>query len=169
MTEDTDLGPLSSESVLRDLTSQVERLRAAGARVLTGGGTGPRPGYYFPPTAIDQIPRDCPVWREELFGPVAMIARARDLDEAITLANDSDFGLGSSAWTRDPRERERLINELQAGCTYVDAMVVSDPRLPFGGVKRSGYGRELGRYGILEFVNVKTVVIESRTSSSLTE
>jgi succinate-semialdehyde dehydrogenase/glutarate-semialdehyde dehydrogenase len=169
MAEDTDMGPLSSESVLRDLTDQVERLRAAGARVLTGGGTGPRPGYFFPPTAIDQIPRDCPVWREELFGPVAMIARARDLDEAITLANDSDFGLGSSAWTRDPRERERLINDLQAGCTYVDGMVVSDPRLPFGGAKRSGIGRELGRYGILEFVNVKTVVIESKTTISFTE
>ncbi len=169
MAEDTDMGPLSSESVLRDLTGQVERLRAAGARVLTGGGTGPRPGYFFLPTAVDQIPRDCPVWREELFGPVAMIARARDLDEAVALANDSDFGLGSSAWTRDPRERERLIDELEAGCTYVDGMVVSDPRLPFGGAKASGIGRELGRNGILEFVNVKTVVIESRSTISFTE
>jgi succinate-semialdehyde dehydrogenase/glutarate-semialdehyde dehydrogenase len=169
MAEETDLGPLASASGLRDLTGQVERLRAAGARVLTGGGTGPRPGYFYPPTAVDQIPRDCPVWREELFGPVAMIARARDLDEAVTLANDSDYGLGSSAWTRDPRERERLIDELEAGCTFIDGMVVSDPRLPFGGAKRSGYGRELGRNGILEFVNVKTVVIERGASVSFTE
>jgi len=169
MAEETDMGPLATESGLRDVTAQVERLRAAGARVLCGGGTGPRPGYFYPATAIDQIPRDCPVWREELFGPVAMIARARDLDEAIALANDSDFGLGSSAWTRDPRERARLVDELEAGSTFVGGMVVSDPRLPFGGVKRSGYGRELGRHGILEFVNAKTVVIEGGSSVSVTE
>jgi succinate-semialdehyde dehydrogenase/glutarate-semialdehyde dehydrogenase len=164
MLDDTNVGPLVSASGLADLTAQVARAQAAGARLLCGGKRGPTPGYYYLPTALDRLPRSAPVWREEVFGPVAFVVEAHSLDEAIELANDSPFGLGSSVWTRDEHERARFVDELEAGCTFVDGMVVSDPRLPFGGVKRSGYGRELGRLGMLEFMNAKTVVIEEGAS-----
>src|SRR5690606_23852989 len=115
------------------------------------------PGFYFPPTVIADAPKGSPAYDEELFGPVASVFTAADVDEAIAIANDTSFGLGSAAWTRDPGEAERFASGLEAGQVFINGMVASDPRLPFGGVKRSGYGRELSVFGIREFVNVKKI------------
>jgi succinate-semialdehyde dehydrogenase/glutarate-semialdehyde dehydrogenase len=156
----TDVGPMASEAERARLAAQVDALVRDGARALTGGRALPGPGAFYPPTVLVDVPRTSPTYREELFGPVAQVLRVRDLDEAIAAANEVPYGLGSSAWTADPAERARLVDELEAGATFVNGMVVSDPRLPFGGVKRSGYGRELSREGIREFVNVKAVVIQ---------
>jgi succinate-semialdehyde dehydrogenase/glutarate-semialdehyde dehydrogenase len=155
----TEVGPLVSQADRARLHEQVERLVRDGARVLTGGKPLDGPGAYYAPTVLVDVPRASPTYREELFGPVAMVVKVRDLDEAIQVANEVPYGLGSSAWTADPAERARLVDELEAGSTFVNGMVISDPRLPFGGVKRSGYGRELSREGIRELVNVKTVVV----------
>ncbi len=153
----TAVGPLASESQLRTLTDQVQRTLAAGARVLTGGRASGGRGYFYQPTVLTGIGPDSPAWNEEFFGPVALLFRVASVDEAIRLANDSPFGLGASVWTRDEAERARFVAELEAGMVFVNAMVASDPRMPFGGVKQSGYGRELGQQGIREFVNIKTV------------
>jgi succinate-semialdehyde dehydrogenase/glutarate-semialdehyde dehydrogenase len=163
MDADTDVGPLATEQILETIERQVDDSVRAGARLLTGGKRLDRPGYFYPVSALAQIPRDAPAYREEVFGPVALLFKARDLREAIDLANASDYGLGSSVWTQDEEERRRCVDELEAGATFINAMVVSDPRLPFGGVKRSGYGRELARHGIREFVNVKAVSITERS------
>jgi succinate-semialdehyde dehydrogenase/glutarate-semialdehyde dehydrogenase len=160
MLPDTDVGPLAMESTRDDVERQVRDSVAAGARVLTGGERIGGPGFFYPPTILADIPEAAPAYREEVFGPVALLFRAADADEAIRLANDSDFGLGSAVWTRDEAEARRFVDELEAGMTFVNAMVASDPRLPFGGVKESGYGRELGRVGIHEFVNIKSVWME---------
>jgi len=160
MHEATDLGPLVTAQIVRDLHGQVEKSVAAGARVLTGGKPLDRPGYYYAPTVLTDIPRGCPAYAEELFGPVAALFRVRDVDEAIGLANDVSFGLGCSVWTNDTIEQARFIDEIEAGMVFVNGMVVSDPRVPFGGVKQSGYGRELSVYGIREFVNIKTVWVK---------
>ncbi len=159
MAEDTDVGPLSSEQMARDVAKQVDDSVKAGARLLCGGKRPAGKGYFYPPTALADIPPKAPAYREEVFGPVASLFVVKDIDQAIALANDSTFGLGSSVWTNDDGERQRFIDEIEAGQTYVNALVASDPRRPFGGVKRSGYGRELSQYGIREFVNVKTVWI----------
>src|SRR5499427_8851208 len=142
--ETTELGPLSTAQGLEDLEREVKATVAAGAKVLTGGKPLDRPGSFYAPTVLTNIPKGSPAYREELFGPVASVFRAKDLDEAIRLANDTRFGLGASAWTNDKNEREHFINELEAGMVFINKMVASDPRLPFGGVKWSGHGRELG-------------------------
>ena len=155
----TDVGPLANEAQVKTLVGQVERSVSAGARLLTGGHRLDRPGYYFAPGVLTDISPDAPAYREEVFGPVALLIRARDVDQAIAIANDSPFGLGASAWTNDETERRRFITELESGMVFINAMVASDPRLPFGGVKQSGYGRELSEHGLREFVNIKTVWI----------
>jgi succinate-semialdehyde dehydrogenase/glutarate-semialdehyde dehydrogenase len=155
----TDVGPLANEAQVKTLAGQVERSVSDGARLLTGGHRLDRPGYYFAPGVLTDISPGAPVYREEVFGPIALLFRARNIDEAISIANDSPFGLGASAWTNDETERRRFITELEAGMVFINAMVASDPRLPFGGIKQSGYGRELGEYGLREFVNIKTVWI----------
>jgi len=158
--EATELGPLSTAQGLDDLDRDVKKTVEAGAKVLTGGRPLDRPGNFYAPTVLTNIPDGSPAHKEELFGPVASVFRAKNLDDAIRIANDSRFGLGASAWTNDKNERERFINELESGMVFINRMVASDPRLPFGGVKWSGHGRELGVHGIKEFTNIKTVWIE---------
>ena len=158
--ESTDLGPLATQSGVADLERDVEKSVSAGAKILTGGKRLPRAGNFFAPTVLTKIPKNSPAYSEELFGPVACIFRVKSLDEAIQIANDTRFGLGASAWTNDEAERDQLVNELEAGMVFINRMVASDPRLPFGGVKQSGHGRELGVHGIREFVNIKTVCIQ---------
>ena len=157
MDEATDVGPLATPAILNELDAQVRATVAAGARVLLGGSPLQRAGNFYPPTVITDIPRGSPAWAEELFGPVASVFRADDLEDAIRIANDTPFGLGAAAWTRDADEQERLIRGIEAGAVFINGMVASDPRLPFGGVKNSGYGRELATPGIREFVNIQTV------------
>jgi succinate-semialdehyde dehydrogenase / glutarate-semialdehyde dehydrogenase len=157
----TDLGPLATEAILKGVDEQVQKSIAAGAKLLTGGKRIERPGFFYEPTVLADIPRESPACQEEIFGPVACFFRARDAAEAIEIANDSSFGLGASAWTNDRGEKDLFTRELEAGMVFINSMVASDPRLPFGGVKRSGFGRELGAEGIREFVNLKTVSIAS--------
>jgi succinate-semialdehyde dehydrogenase/glutarate-semialdehyde dehydrogenase len=155
--EKTRLGPLATPGILSGLHEQVERSIAGGARLLCGGKRRPGPGNYYEATVLADVPPGTPAHDEELFGPVATLFRARDSDHAIALANASGFGLGASVWTTDRAEAERFATAVAAGSVFVNGMVASDPRFPFGGIKRSGYGRELGLYGLREFVNVKTV------------
>jgi succinate-semialdehyde dehydrogenase/glutarate-semialdehyde dehydrogenase len=161
MDEATDIGPLATAEVLALLEQQVQQTLEMGGRLLLGGKRLDRPGFFFPPTVLTHIPPGSPAHQEELFGPVASVFRVRDIEEAIRIANDTPFGLGSCIWTNEPGERERFVDEIEAGLAFVNGMVASDPRFPFGGVKLSGYGRELGRYGLLEFVNIKTVSIHA--------
>jgi succinate-semialdehyde dehydrogenase/glutarate-semialdehyde dehydrogenase len=155
----TQVGPLATASIRDGVADQVERSVRAGARLLTGGHAVDQPGYFYEATVLGDVPPDAPAAREEVFGPVAAVFRVRDTDAAIALANATDFGLGAAAFTRDHGEAEQLARELAAGSVFINGMVASDPRFPFGGVKRSGYGRELSLYGMREFMNVKTVRI----------
>lgn len=153
----TEIGPLATEAILKGVDEQVQKSIAAGAKSLTGGKRIDRSGFFYEPTVMADIPRESPAYREEIFGPVACFFRAKDAAAAIEIANDTSFGLGASAWTNDPAEKDLFARELEAGMVFINSMVASDPRLPFGGAKRSGFGRELGAEGIREFVNIKTV------------
>lgn len=157
--QSTEIGPLATEQILNGVHDQVQKTIAAGAKLLTGGNRIAGAGFFYEPTVLVNVPKDSPAYREEVFGPVASVFRVRDPEEAIELANDNVFGLGASVWTNDPKQQELFISELQNGMVFFNAMVQSDPRVPFGGVKRSGFGRELGAIGIREFTNVKTVWI----------
>jgi succinate-semialdehyde dehydrogenase / glutarate-semialdehyde dehydrogenase len=163
----TQLGPLATARLAEELEAQVTESVSRGAR-LRCGGRRPTPGTaFFPPTVLTDIPRESPAYRDELFGPVGCVFVARDIDDAIRIANDTRFGLGASAWTTDAAEQEQFVRELDAGSVFVNDMVVSDPRFPFGGVKASGYGRELSDVGLREFTNVKTVRIHLRDSAGV--
>jgi len=156
----TDIGPQARRELRDELHGQVAQAIAQGARPLLGCTVPPGPGAYYPASVLADVRRDNVAAREELFGPVAVVMKARNADEAVEIANDSKFGLGASLWTRDPAAIERLVPRIEAGAVFVNGMVKSDPRLPFGGVKTSGYGRELGLEGIRAFVNVKTVWVK---------
>jgi succinate-semialdehyde dehydrogenase / glutarate-semialdehyde dehydrogenase len=170
MDEATELGPLATSDIRDGLSAQVEKSISLGARALCGGKKIDGPGFYYEPTVLVDIPESSPADDEELFGPVASVWKARDIDHALEIANGSRFGLGASAWTNNPAERERFIRDMQAGLVFINGMVVSEPALPFGGVKDSGYGRELGDFGIMEFVNIKSVkLVDGSGDGSPTE
>jgi succinate-semialdehyde dehydrogenase/glutarate-semialdehyde dehydrogenase len=155
----TTVGPLARADLREQVERQVRESVEQGARVALGGERLPGPGYFFAPTILTHVTRSMPVWREETFGPVAPVMRVTDVDEAIVMASDSVFGLGASLWTADLTRARQLVERIQAGSVFVNGMVASDRRLPFGGIKRSGYGPELGEFGIYEFANIKTVWI----------
>jgi len=165
MLETTEIGPLATAEQIDALEAQVKAAVESGARVVTGGERMVGKGFYYEPTVLVEVRRDSPIYRQELFGPVAMLFRVADIDEAIAVANDTPFGLGASVWTRNRIEQKRFAAALQVGAVFINAPVVSDARLPFGGVKRSGYGRELGSAGMREFLNAKTVVIQEPTAA----
>jgi succinate-semialdehyde dehydrogenase / glutarate-semialdehyde dehydrogenase len=170
MEESTEIGPLATPQIVEDLEEQVKKAVASGARVLTGGRRLNRAGNFFEPTVLVDVDVSWPVSCEEIFGPVAMLFRASSIDEAIEIGNATPFGLGAAAWTNKADEQHRFIEELEAGSVFINGMVASDPRLPFGGVKHSGYGRELAEFGIREFVNIKTVWVgESKAATKDTE
>lgn len=157
----TELGPLATESIREELEQQVKQSVSAGTRLLLGGERIAGKGFFFAPTVLADPPREAPAYGEELFGPVATLFRFKEVEGALALANDTRFGLGASVWTRDPGEQRRFIEGLRCGMVFVNEMVASDPALPFGGIKHSGFGRELSIHGIHEFVNVKTVRLAS--------
>jgi succinate-semialdehyde dehydrogenase/glutarate-semialdehyde dehydrogenase len=168
MDPQTHIGPLATADGVADLEKQVNKSVQMGARILLGGKRLNQPGNFFAPTVLTDIPEGSPARVEEMFGPVASLFRARDIAHAVEIANETDFGLGSSAWTNNDQEREMFINEIDAGMVFINGMVASDPRIPFGGVRHSGYGRELSHYGIREFVNIKTVAIYESNSKPAT-
>ncbi len=155
----TQIGPLARADLRESLDSQVRESVRQGARLLLGGSSLPGRGYYFEPTILADVQPDMPVFREEVFGPVASLIQANDAEDAVRTANDSVFGLGASVWTRNLDLARQIARDIESGSVFINGMVVSDPRLPFGGVKRSGYGRELSEFGIREFVNIQTVWI----------
>ena len=156
----TGMGPLAMKSGVEDLALQIDRSVKAGARLVTGGAAPEGDGFFYAPSILADVPEAAPAYREELFGPCAILFKVSSLDAAIDLANDSEFGLGGSVWTNEPKEQERFIRDLEQDGTHINRMTASDPRLPFGGVKKSGYGRELSSEGIREFMNAKTVTID---------
>jgi succinate-semialdehyde dehydrogenase/glutarate-semialdehyde dehydrogenase len=164
----TDVGPLATEDVLHGLEEQVDQTIRMGARVLLGGKRLNRKGNFFALTVLADIPEGSPAFEDELFGPVASIFRAHGMADAIRIANNSKFGLGSCAWTNDESEQEMFISRIESGLAFVNSMVASDPRIPFGGVKQSGYGRELSYHGLREFVNVKAVSIQNMAGEKRT-
>ncbi len=157
--EATQVGPLARGDLRDTLARQVLESVRLGARILTGGARRPGRGYFYQPTVLADVSDAMPVFREETFGPVAAVRRVRDADEAIAVANDTLYGLGASLWTRDRSLGEAIARRIESGSVFINGMVSSDPRLPFGGVKRSGYGRELSAFGVREFTNVKTIWI----------
>jgi succinate-semialdehyde dehydrogenase/glutarate-semialdehyde dehydrogenase len=167
MLDSTEIGPLASIAQVEELEAQVKAALQAGGRLLTGGERMAGKGNYYKPTVIAGLPRDSAIYREEIFGPVALLFRVRDIEEAIAVANDTPFGLGASAWTSSSSEQRRFSAALQCGGVFINALVASDPRLPFGGVKHSGYGRELSAAGMREFLNAKTVVIDAPVAAAI--
>jgi succinate-semialdehyde dehydrogenase/glutarate-semialdehyde dehydrogenase len=165
MDEGTKVGPLATESGREDVEELVKDAVDKGARVVVGGTRPDGPGWFYPPTLITDLTPEMRMYREEVFGPVAGLFRVPDLDAAVELANDSEFGLGSNIWTDDPAEQERFIRDVQAGMVFVNGMTTSYPELPFGGVKASGYGRELTEIGMREFLNIKSVWVGADSSS----
>jgi succinate-semialdehyde dehydrogenase/glutarate-semialdehyde dehydrogenase len=163
MADGTVVGPLALEQGRDDVAEQVNDAVAHGAKVLCGGEVPDRPGWWYPPTVVAELTPAMRMWSEEVFGPVAGLFRAGSYDEAVALANGTEFGLGSNAWTTDPAEQERFATDLEAGQVFINGMVTSYPQLPFGGVKHSGYGRELSAHGIREFCNIKTVWVGENT------
>jgi succinate-semialdehyde dehydrogenase / glutarate-semialdehyde dehydrogenase len=169
MKPETEVGPLATSAIRDELAGQVDKTIRLGARAVRGGRKLDGPGFYYEPTVLVDIPRSSPAAEDELFGPVASVWKASDIDQAIDIANSTRFGLGASAWTENPAERERFIRDIQSGLVFINGMVASEPALPFGGVKDSGYGRELSDFGIMEFVNIKSVKVsaaEAAASSS---
>lgn len=161
MRDDTEIGPLAREDLLQDLDRQVRGTVAKGASVELGGARLPGPGFFYAPTILSGVTKGMPAYDEEVFGPVAAVIRAENEDQAIRIANDSRYGLGASLWTRDVDRGLRFAQRIEAGMVFINRQVKSDPRLPFGGVKGSGYGRELGSWGIREFVNAKTISMDA--------
>ena len=159
MQRETNVGPLARADLRETLVQQVERSVSEGARAVVGGSALDQKGYFFEPTVLDGVDQRMPAFREETFGPVAAVIRARSADEAVRLANDTEYGLGANVWTRDLERAKEMARRIEAGSVFINGMVASDPRLPFGGIKRSGYGRELGSFGIREFTNIQTVWI----------
>jgi succinate-semialdehyde dehydrogenase/glutarate-semialdehyde dehydrogenase len=159
MLADSQVGPMAREDLLDELDDQVQRSVKAGARLLCGGKKPDGPGSFYPPTVLAGVKKGMAVYSEETFGPVSAIIPVKDADEAIAVANDSEFGLGGSVWSRDLKKAERVARQIETGAVFINSMSKSDPRLPFGGVKKSGYGRELSYFGIREFVNVKAIWI----------
>jgi len=157
--ETTQVGPLARPDLLDELDEQVQKSIAMGARLLTGGKKADLPGAYYEPTVLTDVKKGMPVYEQETFGPVSAVIPVKDEEEAIAVANDSEFGLGGSVWSRDLKRAEKVARQIYTGAVFVNGMTKSDPRLPFGGVKKSGYGRELSHYGIREFVNIKTIWI----------
>lgn len=160
MEEDTDVGPMVNESSREEIERQVTESIAKGARILTGGARIDGSGYFYKPTILVDVKPGMPAYSEEFFGPVASVIKVKDADSAIHVANDTIFGLGASIWTRDTEKAKQLATKIESGCVFINSMVKSDPRLPFGGAKRSGFGRELSHYGMKEFVNIKTVWVK---------
>lgn len=157
MDSKTEVGPMAREDLLLNLDKQVQDSIKKGAKLLIGGKRLNREGYFYAPTILSNVTKGMPAYDEEIFGPVASIIRVKDVEEAITVANDTIYGLGASVWTKDQKKGEEIAKQIQAGAVFVNGIVKSDPRLPFGGIKQSGFGRELGTYGIKEFVNVQAV------------
>jgi acyl-CoA reductase-like NAD-dependent aldehyde dehydrogenase len=166
MQRQTNVGPLARGDLRDDLASQVQRSVGQGARLVRGGAPTGERGYFYQPTVLDGVTDQMPAFREETFGPVAAVIRARDAEHAVELANDSEYGLSSNLWTRDIALAKELATRIEAGGVFVNGFTASDPRLPFGGVKHSGYGRELSHYGIKEFTNIQTVVIDPPAPST---
>jgi succinate-semialdehyde dehydrogenase/glutarate-semialdehyde dehydrogenase len=167
MDEKTELGPLATSAIRDELDQQVKASVAAGAKLRTGGRKLDGKGFYYAPTVLVDIPPNAPAASDELFGPVASVFRAKDIKDAIRIANGTSFGLGASAWTRDEGERDQFIAEIESGMVFINGMVASDARLPFGGVRNSGFGRELGEFGIREFVNIKSIrLIDERQKAN---
>jgi succinate-semialdehyde dehydrogenase/glutarate-semialdehyde dehydrogenase len=166
MDETTDMGPLSSAEQRDTVIEQLKNAKAQGAKLIFGGETLAGPGAYMTAGILIDVPLDSPLMHEEIFGPIAMVLKAKSIDDAITIANHIPYGLGSSVWTTDPSEQERFIRDIEAGMTAINQMLASSPEAPFGGVKRSGHGRELGHYGLHEFMNLKTVLRPGKQPST---
>ena len=155
--EATLVGPMARANLRQDLEAQVQASVKMGARIVVGGHAIEGPGFFYAPTLLDHVTPDMPVFAEETFGPAAALIRVKDVEAAIAMANDTDYGLGAAIWSRDTTAAQAIARRIEAGSVFINAVVASDARVPFGGIKKSGYGRELGAFGLREFTNIKTV------------